>query len=244
MILPKMKHAFVELEIPSTKRKIKIRQMLAREEKILLMAKAAPEETPEQKASKAVDIQNAVKQIINNCIVTTGIDVDKFALFDLEYLFLRVRGFSTSNIVKVGYTDNDDNKDYNFEIDLNKIEVQWPKEITDTIKVDDRVSVTLKWPDASLYTNEKLLNSQSGQEAAELLIANCISGVTEEDKNIEVTPEEWSEFLNELPVDVYGKLYDHIFNMPKVYHEFNYTNANGKDRKIALSSLSDFFTFL
>ena len=244
MSLPRIKHSFIELEVPSTKQKIRIRQMLAREEKILLMAKSAPEETDEQKASKTVDIQNAVIQIINNCIITTGIDVHKFTLFDLEYLFLRLRGFSTANIVKVEYQDNDDNQDYKFEIDLNKIDVKWPEKIIDQIKVDGTIDLNLKYPDASLYTNKQLLEAKSGNEAAEYLIVNCIKNVTDEGKVIEPNPEEWKEFLDELPIEAYSKLYDHIFNMPKVYHEFKYTNANGKDRKIVLSSLSDFFTFL
>src|SRR5277367_3022079 len=123
-MLPKIKHAMIELEVPSTKQKIKVRQMLAREEKLLLMAKSSPEETPEEKASKNIDIQNAIKQVINNCIVTSGVNIEKFALFDLEFLYLRLRGFSTSHILKVGYTDNEDEKDYNFEIDLNKLEIK------------------------------------------------------------------------------------------------------------------------
>ena len=243
-MLPKIKHAMIELEVPSTKQKIKIRQMLAREEKILLMAKSEPDATDEQKTSKAIDIQNAVKQIINNCIVTTGIDVDTFALFDLEYLFLRLRGFSTVNIVKVGYTDNDDNKDYNFEVDLNKLDIKWPDKIINEIKIDDTIRLHLKWPDASLYTNKELLEATSGNEAAEYLIVNCIKNITDGEQVIEGGVGEMKEFLNELPVNAYSQLYDHVFNMPKVYHEFNYVNGNGKDRKIVLSSLADFFTFL
>jgi hypothetical protein len=244
MSLPKVKHAFIELEVPSTKAKIKIRQMLAREEKILLMAKAAPDTTEEQKAAKEIDIQNAVRQIINNCIVTQNVDVEKFALFDLQFLFLRLRGFSTTNIVKVGYIDNEDNKDYNFEFDLNKLEVKWPDKLIEKIKIDDTVTLHLKWPDASLYTNDGLLKAQSGNEAAEYLIVNCIDHITDGDTVIEASLDELKEFLNELPVDAYSKLYDHVFNMPRVIHEFNYKNESGKDRKIVLSSLSDFFTFL
>jgi hypothetical protein len=246
-MFPKIKYAMSDFEVPSTKQKIKMRQMLAREEKILLMAKSAPEDTEEQRASKAIDIQNAVKQIINNCIVTSGVDINKLALFDLEYLYLRLRGFSTSNIVKVTYTDREDERDYNFEIDLNKLEIKWPEKATDQIKVDDTIVLNLRYPNASLYTNKDFLEAKTGGEAAELLFANCIKNVADGGNIVEVDvdkPEEWKEFLNGLPISTYTTLYDYIFNMPKVYHELNYQNASGKDRKIVLQSLADFFMFL
>jgi len=118
MALPKITHPMFDVIIPSTKTKIKIRPMLVKEEKILLMAKNGEEET---------EILAAVNQVVNNCIITDGIDVDKLALFDVEYLFVKIRAVSVSNVSKVSYKDNEDEKIYDFEVDLNNVEVKFPE---------------------------------------------------------------------------------------------------------------------
>lgn len=242
MALPVLKHAFIELEIPSIKKKIRLRQMLSREEKLVLMAKSAPEETEEQRISKNLDIVNSVKQVLNNAIVTSDVDVDHLAIFDLEYLFVKLRAFSASNIIKVGFIDNEDGETYNFDIDLNKINIQWPENVKSTIKVNDDVVINLKYPDASLYSDEKFLSSQTGNEAAEFLIKNCVKDINGE--KTEATDEEWKTFFDELPIQAYSDLHEFVFNTPHLYHVIEYKNKNEKERKIVLDSLSSFFQFV
>ena len=109
MALPKITHPTSDVTIPSNKKKIRIRPLLVREEKILLMAKETKDET---------DILVALKQVVNNCIITPNIDINDFTIFDLEYLFIKIRCFSIGNITNVAYVDNEDEKTYNFSVHI------------------------------------------------------------------------------------------------------------------------------
>jgi hypothetical protein len=107
-LLPKIEHPTFKIKIPSTEKTHSFRPFLVKEEKILLMAK-------ESKSTS--DILSAIRQIVINCSVDEKFDIDKLALFDLEYIFLKLRSISVDNVVKVAYRDNEDSKLYYFEVD-------------------------------------------------------------------------------------------------------------------------------
>ena len=237
MTIPKIEYLLLEIEIPSLKKMIKVRQMLAKEEKLLLMAKSSPDET------KNIDIQQAIKQVITNCIVTANIDVDSLTMFDIEFLFIKLRAFSATNILKLSYIDNDDNETHNFEVDLNKVDIKWPEKVVETLKVDNNLSIKLKYPDARLYTSPEFLKATNGNEAAELLMINCIDKVYDTETYV-MSSEEMKTFINSLPSRVYSEMYEYIFNMPSVFYEIKYQNKNQKERSIKLQTLSEFFTLV
>lgn len=235
MALPKISHPMFDVVIPSTKKKLKIRPMLVKEEKILLMAKTSDDPTA---------ILPAIKQVVNNCIVDNDVDIDKLALFDIEYLFIKIRSFSVSNVVKVSYRDNSDDKIYDFEIDLNTVEVQFPKDIDKTIKMTDTTGIIMKYPDASLYSDQEFLNS-SPEEIIENLITRCIDKVYDGDQifdNKSFTLQEVKEFVEQLDVNTYEKMKEFLSDLPKLYHKLEYKNSKDEDREIIMSSLNDFFT--
>ena len=116
MALPKVNIPIIELTIPSIKKLVKFRPFLVREEKILLIA---------QQSGSDTDILNALKQIINNCVQEPNFDVDDLTTFDLEYMFLKIRAKSVENIVKLKYFDHEDEKTYEVDVDLDKIEVEF-----------------------------------------------------------------------------------------------------------------------
>ena len=92
MPLPKLNTPTYELTLPSSNRKVKYRPFLVKEEKILLIAMESEDEK---------EMQNAVKQILKNCILTRGISVDKLAVFDIEYLYLNIRGKNVGEEIKL-----------------------------------------------------------------------------------------------------------------------------------------------
>ena len=180
MPLPKFTSPMFDVIIPSTNKKTKIRPMLVKEEKILLIAKEAGEEG---------DILNSIKQIVNNCLVDDNIDVNKMSIFDLEYLFIRIRSVSVSNISTVVYIDNEDQKSYKFDVDLDKVKVIFPEKIEKTIKLSETSGIILKYPDGSLYS-DKLFSEKSETEIFEAMVLNCIEKIYDEDK-IDI-PSEYS----------------------------------------------------
>ena len=148
-MLPKLSQPTFDVVIPTTKQTIKVRPMLVKEEKILLMAKQSDDRA---------DQLNAIKQVCNNCMVTPNVKVDDLAFVDMEYLFLKIRSYSISNKTKASYRDNEDEKVYNFEIDFDKVEVKQDTESNPVIDLGDNISLVLRYPPVSVYTDKEFFN--------------------------------------------------------------------------------------
>lgn len=235
MPLPKSPSPMFDVIIPSTNKKTKMRPMLVKEEKILLIAKEAKDDG---------DILNAIKQIVNNCLVDESIDINKMSIIDLEYLFIKLRSISISNISTVVYIDNEDQKTYKFDIDLNKVKVVFSEKIEKTIKLSDTSGILLKYPDASMYS-DKLFLGKSESELFEAMILNCIEKIYEDDKIFipaEYTRDEMVDFLENMDINTFNKFREFTSNLPKIEYVIEYKNSLNNDRKIILSSLNDFFT--
>jgi hypothetical protein len=234
--LPKISHPIFNLEVPSSKKSLRFRPFTAREEKVLLIAKQSDDET---------DIMGAIKQVVNNCVVTEGFDVDRLTIFDLEYIFIKIRIMSVSNLAPVSYKDRADDLVYDFQVDLEKVKVIWPSEKPPTISLGENMSMTLKWPTADLYSDAQLLASE-GPEALERLVAQCISKIYAGDQTYDpstYTTEEVVAFIDDINTKAFDEVRKFFDEMPRLQYIIEYKNSKGDDRKIELSALTDFFQF-
>lgn len=232
-MLPKIQHPIFEFTVPSNKIVTKFRPFLVKEEKILLMAKSSEDRA---------DILRAIKQVVNNCAID-NFDVDKLTLFDLEYLFLKLRSISVDNTVKVSYRDNDDQKVYDFVIDLSSIEVKFPENVESIIKISDDMGIVMRYPSASIFDDRTYF--RAGDDAYYELVLRCIDKIYDSDNVYQATDynkEDLEKFLDDCGIAVFNQIQTFMNNVPKLYHRLNYTNSNGKDRVIELTSLTDFFT--
>ena len=233
MTLPKIEHPIFKIKIPSSKREVRFRPFLVKEEKILLIAKTSEQEN---------DILLAIKQVVNNCCLDE-LNIDKLALFDVEYLFLKIRAQSVNNIVSVTYRDNEDNTDYDFDIDLNNVIVTFPLNQDKTIKLSETSGIVMKYPEASLYDDKDFLNS--GEEAFYQLVLRCIEKFYDAETVYDTknyTVQEIADYVDNLDVKTFDKVRDFILNQPKLNYTIDYKNKLGNARKIELTSLTDFFT--
>ena len=232
--LPKISYPINDVKIPSLNKSFKFRPFLVKEEKLLLMAKES--QTPS-------DILQAIKQVVNNCSIDIKFDADRLAIFDLEYIFLRLRAMSVDNVVKVTYKDYEDEKNYDFDIDLNKVEVDFPKEFDNKVVVTDKSGIILKYPSASLYDDKEFINSEKDYMFE--LIVRCVDKIYENENVFEAKDyslKEIREFLENLDVKTFDKIREFLLNLPKLKYVIEYKNSLGNDRKIELNSLNDFFT--
>lgn len=219
--------------------------MLVKEEKILLMAKVD---------GSNGSIYNAIRQIVEACVIPESLHlplvprtfVDKFTLFDLEYVFLKIRAQSVSNVQKVVYRDAEDKKDYPFEVNLDELKIKWPDKSEHTIALGTN-GFTMKYPSASLYASPLFSNPNAKEEElVEELIIACIDSYFDGDKVYKFADNKKDDikgFINSLEVSAYNKLKDWVANLPRLHYELTYTNSLGNERKIEMSTLSDFFTF-
>ena len=234
-MLPKIEHPLNDIEIPSLKKKYKFRPMLVKEEKILLMAKASEDET---------DIFNAVLQVVNNCSVDPSLDVMKLAIFDLEYIFLKIRAASIGETTEVAFRDTEDNKVYDFEINLNEVKVEFPKETKNTVKITESSGFTLRYPPAVLYSDKEFLKLEASK-VFDALVVQCVDKIFDGEKIYESNlykKEEIADFIENLPVKTYEEVRDFFAEVPAMKHEIKYKNSMGSERTILLRNLNDFFT--
>lgn len=233
--LPKIDYPVHKIKVPSLKKDFQFRPFLVKEEKLLLMAK---------ESENSADILSAIKQVVNNCSVDPKLDVNKLALFDLEYIFLKLRSVSVDNIVKISYRDSEDKKVYDFEINLEEVKIKYPEKMDNKIKITPQSGIIMKYPSAALYDDKDFLNLEKDYMFE--LIIRCIESIYFEDQIYECKDykkEELNEFLENLNIKVFEQVQNFLLNVPRMEYKIIYQNEFGNDREIVLSSLNDFFTW-
>ena len=238
MPLPKVATPTYELEIPSLKKKIKYRPFLVKEEKILIIAMESDD--PKQIAS-------AVKDVIGNCILTRGIKVDSLATFDIEYLFLNIRGKSVGETADVLITCPDDGKtQVPMSIDLDDIKVEVSDDHTKDIKLDDDLSVRMRYPSMNEFIKNNFTNkSDITVDDTFSVISSCIEQIYNEEESWsakDCTKKELVEFIESLSSKQFKQIEKFFDTMPKLRHVIKVLNPNtGVENEIVMEGLTSFF---
>lgn len=238
MPLPKIATPTYELEVPSLKKVIKYRPFLVKEEKILIIAM----ESQDNK-----QIGNAVKEVISNCILTKGIKVDDLSTFDIEYLFLNIRGKSVGETVDILITCPDDNEtQVPVSINLDDIRVKTEKNHTRDIKLDETLVMRMKYPSLSEFikSNFNTEDSVTVDDSFDL-ICNCIEQVFSEEESwsaSDFSKKELTEFLDQLSSKQFKEIEKFFDTMPKLSHVLTVKNPKTKvESEVVLEGLSSFF---
>tara|TARA_R100000005_G_C4998877_1_gene205527 strand:+ start:2672 stop:3385 length:714 start_codon:yes stop_codon:yes gene_type:complete len=237
MALPTLSTPTYELEVPSTKKKIKYRPFLVKEEKILLLAM----ETEDEK-----QMANAVKTILANCIQTPRFKVDSLALFDIEYIFLNIRGKSVGETVDLQITCPDDNQTVvDVSIDLDDIQVQKNAEHTNILKMNDDVSVVMKYPSMDLFIKNNMNDSGSEVDDVFEIASMCIDQIVDGEEVYEASnssKKEITEFLEGMDTKQFLMVQKFFETMPKLSHTVKVTNPNTKVKSdVVIEGLASFF---
>lgn len=234
MGLPIQQHPTFSLTLPSSQQTIIFRPFLVKEEKILLIA---------QSGGDQAEIVRAIKQVISNCITSEGVDVNSFTTFDLEYFFIKLRAKSVQNVIELQYKDNDDEKIYTVEVDLDLVEVKRDREASDKVEITPTSGIYLHYPRLSIMDDVKDIDNAVDFNFA--IMQACIKSIYDGDVTYnpaDFSADELREYLDSLDVKTYQNIQAFIEAMPRVEHIVQYTNSNGKEVKIVLKTLTDFFT--
>ncbi|CAF34270.1 baseplate hub subunit [Synechococcus phage S-PM2] len=237
MALPSIVTPSYELELPSTKKKIKYRPFLVKEEKILLLATESEEKN---------EVKEAVKTIVKNC-VQSRIKIDELTSFDLEYLFLKIRTASVGEDVPMKITCMDDGEtrvDYN--VDISKVEVYVPENHTNKIMLTDTVGIIMKYPGLNEFVDITLMGNdiETPDETFEM-IADCIDQIFEGEEVFDSTTtskQEKISFIESLTQKQFEKIKEFFMTMPVLRHEFEVKNPKtGVVSTYTLEGLQSFF---
>ena len=231
MALPEIATPIYTLTVPSTKKRVKYSPFLVKEQKLLILAL----ENDDQE-----QILDAITKTIQNCL-HTKIKVEDMALFDIEYLFLQIRARSISEEIEMKVTCADDGEttvDVKFMVD--DVKVNFPKGHTNVIKIDDDLTVEMKYPDLDYFTKVNFIGEEP--DAYEL-VAKCIKRVyVGEDDYTADSVEESKKWVEGLTNAQFDKIQAFFETMPTLRHVLKVKNPKTKvANEVVLEGLSDFF---
>jgi len=237
MPLPKINTPTYELSLPSNGKKIKYRPFLVREEKILIMAL----ETENQK-----QITDAVVEILDACIMTRGVKVQNLATFDIEYIFLNVRSKSVGETINVNIICPDDEKtSVEVPIDLESIKVKKDKSHTNIVKIDDNLSLKLKYPSMDQFIESNFESSDDTIKNTMKVITSSIDMIFSEEESwnaSESTEKELEDFIEQLNSKQFQTIEKFFDTMPKLSHKVKVTNPKTNvESTVILEGLAAFF---
>ena len=238
MPLPKIATPTYSLVLPSTEKEISFRPFLVKEEKLLVLAL----ETEDTK-----QITTAIKAVIKNCIQTKGIKVESLPTFDIEYLFLNIRGKSVGESIDVNIICPDDEKtSVKVVIDLDDIQVKKTEGHSNKVKLDDTLMMELKYPSLDEFIKNNFdFKDENAMEQSFNLIASCIDKIYNEEEvwvADDCTKKEIKEFLESMNSSQFKKIEEFFTTMPKLSHTIKVTNPNTKvESEVVLEGLASFF---
>jgi len=238
MPLPTISTPTYELTLPSSNRKIKYRPFLVKEEKILIIA---------MESQDVKQIARAVKDVLSKCIMTKGTKVEKLSTFDIEYLFLNIRGKSVGEHIEVMVTCPDDGKtQVPMSINIDDIKIQTDENHKIDIKLDETYTLRMKYPslDEFIKNNFDNMNDMNVDDTFDL-ISSCIDQVYSEEESWshqDCTKKELSDFVESLNSSQFKQVENFFTTMPKLSHLVKVTNPNTNvESEIKLEGLQSFF---
>ncbi len=236
MALPKLGYPTYELELPSTGKTVKYRPFLVKEEKVLLLALESKDEK---------QVISAVKDLIKNCVISR-IKVDTLPSFDLEYLFLKIRGASIGENILLTVTCLDDNETtVETSININEVEVLKPEDHSTKIMFDDKTGIVMRYPSMKEFVDREFLQKEMKTEDVYGFIADSIDQIFDGEEvydSTTTTKKEFRTFVDSLTTKQFEKIQKFYETSPKLSHTFKVTNPKtGKESEYTVEGLQSFF---
>ena len=238
MPLPKISTPTYELELPSKGQTVKYRPFLVKEEKVLVIAL----ESEDNK-----QITNAIKAVLKSCIQTRGVKVEHLPTFDIEYLFLNIRGKSVGEELEVNVICPDDEEtQVKTTINLDDIQIEKDENHTKQIKLDDNLMMEMKYPSLEQFIKNNFdFDEKNQMDQSFELIATCIDKIYNEDEvwaTADCTKKEVNDFLESMNSSQFKEIETFFETMPKLSHTIKVTNPKTKvESDVVLEGLASFF---
>jgi len=236
MALPKLNTPTYELVLPSTGEKIKYRPFLVKEQKLLMIAK---------ESEKYEDIANAVGNLVHSC--TFGeINAETSAMFDIEYIFMKVRSKSIGEVVEISVLCPDDEKTrVPIKINLEEVNVHMTADHTNEINITDDVKIFMRYPILKDMDNGFLDLDNAAKTF--MIMEKCVDSIVYGDKTfnrIDMTEKELTDFIDSMTSEQVEGVIEFFDTMPKIRHVVEVTNPNTKKKsEVVLEGLENFLEF-
>ena len=192
-------------------------------------------------------ITTAIKAVLKSCVLTKGIKVEHLPTFDIEYLFLHIRGKSVGEEIEVNITCPDDEKtQVPITLNLDDIKVQKNDNHNNQIKLDDNLMMELKYPSLDQFIKNNFdFDEKNQMEQSFDLIGTCIDKIYNEEEvwaTADCTKKEIKEFLESMNSSQFKEIENFFETMPKLSHTIKVTNPKTKvENEVVLEGLASFF---
>ena len=240
MALPKIDVPTYEIELPVSKKKLRYRPFLVKEQRNLLMA---------MESSEASTIQESVRDILYNCTLTDNVDIEKLPIIDVEYYFINLRAKSVGEVIESRYRCNNEVNEVECgnimekEINLLEIKPQFTEEVSSEIQLDSKLSIKLKYPEFSIIKDS--LKYDNINEVTFNMIANSIEYIYDGEQfyyGHEAQPNEMLQFVEGMNQEQFLKVEKFFNNLPKLKETLDITCSKcGFQHKIDVEGLESFF---
>ena len=251
MALPKTDVPIYDLKLPLTKKDIKFRPFLVKEEKLLLMAVESKED---------LAIINTIKQVVNNCVITE-FNIDEFPMVDIEFIFLNLRARSVGEVVELKFKCNNNvevedgkkkkkvelkkcNNVMTYSINLLEIIPTIPENHTNKIVLSSKLGMILKYPTLDVF-NGIDKRTDSVESIIEILV-KCIDYIYDENEiyYAKDTPEaELVDFIENLTQTQFKKVQEFFFSIPKIKTTLNFKCSKcNYEESLEVEGIQNFFT--
>ena len=237
MSLPKPAVPVYELTVPSTEKAIKYRPFLVKEEKVLLLALESEDEK---------QILNAISNILKGCIQTRGVKIEELAIFDIEYIFLKIRSKSVGELVSMKVTCLDDNiTTVDYELNLDEVEVQKPTGHHNKIDLGGGMGLVMKYPSINEFVSTQIIGKNLTADEVFDTVVSSVHQIYTTDEVYEsktTSKKEIAEFLDALTTKQFESIQSFFSTMPKLSHTFTVINPNTEvESEYTIEGLTNFF---
>ena len=233
MALPKLNSAIYELELPSSGDKLKYRPFLIKEQKILMIAQESEDEK---------QIEKAFAQIVNDCVLD-DIDPFKMPMFDIEYVFLRIRAKSVGEKVKLSLLCPDDEKTrVSVEINLEEVDIQMTDDHTNVVDLSENIKLIMKYTTLKDMTG---FDAEGGVSNIFNMIKRCVHEIHDGEtvyNKVDISEKDLDEFIDSMTTENFENLSAFFETMPKLQHVVEVKNPKTKKKnKIPIEGFQSFF---
>ena len=238
MPLPTIATPTYELELPSSEKKIKYRPFLVKEEKLLVLSLES-EDTKE--------ISNAIKAVLKSCIQTRGVKVEQLPTFDIEFLFLHIRGKSVGEELEVSLIAPDDGVTaVPVKINIDDIKIKREEGHDKQIKLDDNLMMEMKYPSLEQFIKNNFdFDDDASIDKSFEVIASCIDKIYNEEEvwsTSDCTKKELMDFLDQMNTMQFKLIEKFFETMPKLSHTVKLKNPETKvESEVVIEGLASFF---
>lgn len=234
MALPKIQQPLFDITVPSTQQKTTFRAFTVKEEKILLTAQESGD--PDQ-------IILAIKQILGNTL--SDVDIEKLAMFDIEYLLLKIRGQSVNNLVEFKIKDPDTEEDVDVSFDINDVELKFNDEHSKEIILNDNFKLIMRYATINELTELTKIGDEKQNQALFEIMVKCIDCLVEDEDTVykfsDFSEKEVTEFMDSLTGDTINGIKKFFETTPVMRIELPYTNSKGNNKTFVVEGVQSFF---